>query len=170
MKKLTAGPLTVKSALLVLSLGVLAGLSIERLAIGHQPGLGLVISGLVVALSVAVIGDRKRPETYALLAAGSLLMVWSMIRTAEYVVAIDVIAALVLLSLAATSLAFEPRVWMLGLGDHIRSGFDQFISVIAGAAAPLKAAMGGRGQVNLGAAVPYVRGAALAVPVFVVFA
>lgn len=170
MKKLATGPLTVKSASLVVALGVLAGFSIDRLVIDQLPGFGLVLSSLLIAGSVAVIGGRKRPETYALLAAASILMAWTMFRTADYVVAINVIAALILLSLAVTSLAFDPRVWLLRVDDHLHSAFDQFLAVIAGAGSPLKVVLHHRSRVDLSPALPYLRGAAFAVPVFGVFA
>lgn len=170
MKKLTTGPLTVKSALLVVALGVLAGFSIDRLAIGHGPGLGLVLSSLIVAVSVAVVGGRKRWEAYVLLAGASILMVWTMLRTAGYVVAIDVITALFLLSVATTSIAFDPRIWLLRVFDHVRSAFDQIVTVITGAAAPLKVVLHERSRVDYSPALPYMRGAAFAVPVFGVFA
>jgi hypothetical protein len=170
MKKITTGPLTVKSASLVVALGVLTGFSIDRLVIGQLPGLGLTISSLVVAGSVAVIGGRKRPETYVLLAAGSILMIWTMFRTAEYLIAINVIAALILLCLAVTSAAFDLRVWMLRLGDHLRSAFDQFLAVVAGAASPLKVVFHYRSRIDLSPAIPYLRGVAFAIPVFGVFA
>lgn len=170
MQKLTTGPLTAKSALLVVSLGVLSGVSVDRLVVGHGPGLGLVVASLVVAVSVAVIGGRKRPETYALLVGACVLMVWTMIRVADFVIAIDVVAALILLALAVTSLAFDPRVWLLKVTDHLKSGFDQGLSVITGAAAPLKVMLHERSRVDLTPAMPYLRGAAVAVPIFGIFA
>jgi hypothetical protein len=170
MKKLTTGPLKAKSASLIVALGVLVGISIDRLAVDQRIGLGFAAAGLILVACVWAISRRRRPEVTLLLAGAAVLVCWAAVRTAEYLLAIDTLAALALVAIAATAAAFDPRVWLLGPFEHLRSVIDQGVALLAGATRPLAVLVESRSRADLGPAKPYLRGLLLALPVFIVFA
>lgn len=170
MQKLTTGPLKAKSAFLAVALGVTTGVLIDRLAIDQRVGLGFAAAMLFFVASVWAMSQRRRPEVAALLLGAAVLIGWTVIRSAEYLIAIDVVAALALVAFAVTAWAFDPRVWLLPLVDHLRSWVDQVIAMIAGAGRPVAAVVFARSNIDVKPALPYVRGVLFAVPVFGLFA
>lgn len=169
LHKITTGPLKVKSAMLIVGLALAAGTAFDLLVRNDPPGLGLVLfAGLVVA-SVVLVRRPQRIETYALLGASWVLASWTMIRSADYLVAIDICAALLLLSAAGTSEVFSAPIWMLRIRDHVRAWLAQLGEVCAGAVRPATTVIRARTNLRIGGALPYLRGFILAVPVFLGF-
>lgn len=170
MEKLATGPLKAKSASLIVALGVTVGFSIDRLAMGQRVGLGFATAMLLFVACVWRMSARRRPEVLALLVGAAVLIGWTAIRAAGYMAAINTIAAVALISLAVTAWAFDPRVWLLPVVAHVQSLIDQAISMIAGAAKPVGVVASSRSQVDVSRAMPFIRGALFAIPVFGLFA
>ena len=169
-QKITTGPLTVKSALIIVGLALTAGLAFDRLVRYDPPGLGFVMFSTLVIVSATIVRRPGRWETYLLLAGSWTLALWVMIRAADYLAAINICAGLLLLSAAVTSEVFAPRVWLLRVRDLPVAGLGQLRSVCVGAFAPLAAVARERTNIRIGPALPYLRGFLFAAPVFVVFA
>ncbi|MBI5310746.1 MAG: DUF4173 domain-containing protein [Actinobacteria bacterium] len=148
----------------------MAGLAFDLLVRNRVPGVGFVLFFMLGCLSVPVVRRPARPETYALLAGAFSLAAWTMIRDADFLVAFDIGAAVVLASLAVSAEVYDLRVWMWRVRDHFSSWFSQLGSMFGGAATALRALLNDRDRVRIDRAVPYLRGVAIAIPVFLVFA
>lgn len=173
IKKLTTGPLKVKSALTVVALGVLCGAAFELLAWQQLPGLGLVVASAICALAaahVAWLHKRPRTETLALLVGGVVLMAWTMIREAEFLAAINIIAAMFLLAAALWSHVYALHIWAFRIRDMFVALFEQTVGMLAGAARPIGLLLANKHTARAGGAMPYVRGVLFAVPVVAIFA
>lgn len=168
--KVTAGPLKVLSAISILALALLIGLAFDLLVRDQVPGLGLALFFTLGCLSVPAVRRPARPETYALLAGAWVLTVWTMIRDAEYLVVLDIIAALLLASLAASAEVYDLRVWTWRVREHVGSWYDQLAAALRGATDAIKGLLGERDRIRFDRVVPYLRGVAIAIPVFFVFA
>lgn len=173
MKKLTTGPLKVKSALTVVALGVLCGAAFELLAWLQLPGLGLVVASAIIALSAGCVAwqdGRPRSETIGLLAGGFVLVGWTMIRASEYLALINITVALVLLAAALWSHVYATRIWAFRIRDMFVAGFEQAVDALAGAARPIGVLLANKHTARVGGAMPYMRGVLFAAPILVVFA
>lgn len=171
--KLTTGPLKVKSALTVVALGVVCGAAFELLAWKQLPGLGLVLASVICAFAAIYVArmDRGlRRETIALLAGGVILIGWTMIRAAEFLAAINIIAALILLSAALWSHVYELHIWAFRIRDMFVAFFEQIIEMLAGAARPIGMLIANKHTAKAGRAMPYLRGILLAIPIVLIFA
>lgn len=171
MKKRTTGPLTAKSALLICGLGLAVGVAFQLFGWLYIPGIGLVISIAVAigALAFAAFTFGKLGRvTAALLAGTALIGGWIAIRSADFLVAIDILAVITLLTLALWSVAYDRPFWRMGGSDSAFALFDTMLDAIAGAPTPLKALVERREDAGSSRVAPYVRGAAIAVPLLVV--
>lgn len=171
--KLTTGPLKVKSALTVVALGVVCGAAFELLAWKQLPGLGLVLASVIcafAAIHVARMDRAPRRETILLLTGGVILIGWTMIRAAEFLAAINIIAALILLSAALWSHVYELHIWAFRIRDMFVALFEQIIEMLAGAARPIGTLVANKHTAKAGRAMPYLRGILFAIPIVLIFA
>lgn len=172
MKKRTTGPLTVKSAILICGLGLFVGVAFQLFGWLYIPGIGLTIAiaATLVALAVAAFAfDKMNPLTATLLVATALVGVWIAIRSAEFLVAIDILAVLTLLALALWSLAYDTQFWRMRSAEVAYAVADTSLNALSGAGAPIGKLVERRGESRFGGAAPYVRGAAVAIPLLIVF-
>ncbi|MGH2906535.1 MAG: DUF4153 domain-containing protein [Solirubrobacterales bacterium] len=169
-QEITTGPLKVKSATLILGLALVAGLAFDWLVRHDPPGLGFVLFSSLVVVSAVVVRRPRRKETYLLLAASWSLACWTMIRAADFLVAIDICAAILLLSAAASSEVYTDRIWLLRIRSHISSWFSQLGALCVGAVRPVAALIHERTNLQIGRAAPFLRGVLFATPVFALFA
>lgn len=168
--KVTTGPLKVLSAISILALALMAGSAFDLLARDRVPGVGFVLFFLLCCVAVPAVRRPARPETYALLAGALSLAAWTMIRDADFLVALDIGVALLLASLAISAEVYDLRVWMWRVREHVGSWFDQVRAMFGGAATALRGLMHERDRAWFDRSVPYLRGVAIAIPVFLVFA
>lgn len=172
MKTRTTGPLTVKSALLICGSGLTVGIAFQFFAWLYLPGIGLAISiaTALIALAVTGIAFRKMNRlTAALMVATALIGGWIAIRSAEFVVAIDILAVIALLVLALWSLAYDTPLWQMRAREVVFAGIDTSLAALSGAATPIGTVFARRGESRFGAAAPYLRGAIVALPLLIVF-
>lgn len=170
-RKVTTGPLKVKSAIIICALALVAGIAFDRLVRPAYPhGLGLVAFAAIVATSVVCVRRPRRAESVALLVGALLTAAWVGVRAAEFLAAINILAALGLVAIAIAADGYDVRIWSWRVRDCVRGWFAQARSAVLGPRLPIAAMARARGSVKIGPAVPYLRGFLIAAPVFVVFA
>ncbi|MBI4897034.1 MAG: DUF4173 domain-containing protein [Actinobacteria bacterium] len=168
-KKVTTGPLKVLSAILILVLGSLTGVAVDRLALVDPPGLGLVLTGVLFAGCLLLVRRPRRRESMLLGAAAAAIGVWVIIRDADFLVTIDIAAAALLAGAALSAEVYDARIWLWRLREHVGSWIDQLLAIVNGPSHALTTALRGRDQLRFEPAMPYLRGAVIAVPVLIVF-
>ena len=168
--KVSTGPFTASAVGRVLVCAVLIGLSFDLIVRQQQVGLGLFVFMTLLILATVVVRKPTRPVAFALLLGALVLAAWVVIRTADYLIAIDLIVALLLLSAAASATVYDTPVWLWRLRAHFSSWLQQLKAACVGAADVIAGAYNLRRSMRLDGALPYLRGALLALPIFALFA
>lgn len=169
-KQAATGPQTAASAVRVIAGALALGVTFDPLVRGRLAGAGSVVFATMVAGALITARRPVRAEAVALLLGAWSLAAWLMIHSAGYLIALNLVAATLLLSAAASATAYDRRIWLWRLRDHARAWIDQLAQLVVGAAAPLKIAYRESRAVRLGGGLPYLRGLLIAIPIIAVFA
>ncbi len=168
-KKVTTGPLKVLSAILIIALGALTGFAVDRLALVDPPGLGLVLTGALFACFLLLVRRPRRRESMLLGAAAASIGIWVTIRDADFLVTIDIVAAVLLAGAAISTEVYDTRIWLWRSREHLGSWFDELLAMFHGPSKAFAVVLRGRDQLRFEPAMPYLRGAVIALPVLIVF-